>query len=218
MKKLLLVTAHPYQQSFNFALRTQVLSRFEKLNWDSQISDLYQQDFNPLLGTDDFDQFNDEIGFSLASQQSYAYKTGSFQPAIELEQTKLKAADLVILQFPLWWGSFPAILKGWIERVLSYDFAYGASNVLAGKSVMFSVTTGGAANENEEQYYADKISALEKDVFDYIKMNILPTFICHGPARKDQQQREGELQRLNLHLNKTIQLLVKENLAIDEIA
>jgi len=218
MNKLLLVTAHPYQQSFNFALRTQVLFCFEKLNWHIQRSDLYQQGFNPLLGTDDFNQFNDEIGFSLAGQQSHAYKVENFHPAIEHEQAKLKAADLIILQFPLWWGSFPAILKGWIERVLSYDFAYGANNVLAGKSVMFSVTTGGAANESEEQYYADKISALEKDVFDYMKINILPTFICHGPARKDQQQREGELQRLNSHLNKSIALLVRENLTIGELA
>jgi len=200
LNNLLIVTAHPYTESFNFALRSHALTVFETANWKITTSDLYQQAFNPLLGSDDFTQFSDDAGFSLAGQQSAAYKANTFHSAIKREHTKLLESDLIILQFPLWWGSFPAILKGWVERVLSYDFAYGAENKLAGKSVMFSVTTGGAKNISEEKYYADKIAAIESDVFNYLKMNILPTFICHGPAKKNSQQRKQEIERLTLHL------------------
>ena len=41
------------------------------------------------------------------------------------EQDKLRWADALILQFPLWWFTMPAILKGWVERVYAYGFAYG---------------------------------------------------------------------------------------------
>ena len=215
MNNLLLVTAHPYKQSFNFALRNQTLAYFENCNWNVTVSDLYQQGFNPLLGTDDFSEFNDDIGFNVAQQQSHAHKTAMFHPQIELEQNKLLDADLIILQFPLWWGSFPAILKGWVERVLSYDFAYGANNELAGKSILFSVTTGGAENESEEKYYSEKIAGMESDIFDYLKMNILPTFICHGPARKNKRQRINELIGLEQHLGKCTEKVSSKGLVVN---
>jgi multimeric flavodoxin WrbA len=66
---------------------------------------------------------------------------------------KILAADAVILQFPLWWFGMPAILKGWIDRVYAYGFAYGYKGVgnrfrygdgaLKGKRAMLSVMCGG---------------------------------------------------------------------------
>lgn len=41
------------------------------------------------------------------------------------EQEKLLWADTIIFQFPLWWYTMPAILKGWVDRVFTYRFAYG---------------------------------------------------------------------------------------------
>ena len=57
-----------------------------------------------------------------ANPQFNAYVTVTHD--IAREQDKLRWADTVILQFPLWWFSMPAILKGWIERVYAYGFAY----------------------------------------------------------------------------------------------
>ena len=63
-------------------------------------------------------------------------------------QEKLKAADLVILQFPLWWFGLPAMLKGWVDRVMTMGFAYGAGRRydqggLKGRRAMLALTTGG---------------------------------------------------------------------------
>lgn len=73
------------------------------------------------------------------------------------EQHKLLAADAVVFQFPLWWFGFPAILKGWVDRVFAYGFAYGyrgagnryryGDGALAGKRAMLSVTVGGPAED-----------------------------------------------------------------------
>jgi NAD(P)H dehydrogenase (quinone) len=72
------------------------------------------------------------------------------------EIDKLLWADALILQFPLWWFAMPAILKGWVDRVFAYGFAYGVGEhsdrrwgdrygegTLAGKPAMPIVTAGG---------------------------------------------------------------------------
>lgn len=204
MKNALIITAHPYVQSFNFALRSEMLSTLKSLGWHSDMSDLYQQAFNPLLGTDDFTEFDPEIGFNLGQQQVQATKSESYHPEIIAEQEKLRQADIVILQFPLWWGSYPAILKGWIERVISRGFAYGDNFELSNKKVMLSVTTGGASNKEEEEYYADKVASLAADIFEYTKMEIQPAFICHGPTFLNPHQRAQSLQTISKHLDEVL--------------
>ncbi len=49
---------------------------------------------------------------------------GEYPPEVLAEQAALRAADSLTLVFPLWWVGFPAQLKGWIDRVLGYGFAY----------------------------------------------------------------------------------------------
>lgn len=62
----------------------------------------------------------------------------------------LRAADLLILQFPLWWFAAPAILKGWLDRVLVYGPMYNSRlrhehGAMRGKRALLSVTTGSSA-------------------------------------------------------------------------
>ncbi|WP_444994126.1 NAD(P)H-dependent oxidoreductase [Aliikangiella sp. IMCC44359] len=206
MKLIHLVTAHPYTKSFNFALRNQAIETLKQANLKVSISDLYQQKFDPLLNSTDFSMAHNQYG-KLSQQQSDALVNQSFLKEITSEQNKLNSADLLILQYPIWWGSFPAILKGWVERVLSYGFAYGSQKQLANKAVMMSVTSGGASNKAEEDVYKNKLTYLAQDVFGYMGMNILESFICHGPAHKSQSQLSNELVRFSQHLNQSIQQL-----------
>lgn len=62
----------------------------------------------------------------------------------EQEQTALLQADTIVLQFPFYWYSVPAILKKWIDDVLTYGFAYGSTGTkLHGKEFLLSFTIGG---------------------------------------------------------------------------
>src|SRR3546814_6853893 len=63
--------------------------------------------------------------FDPARDSQRAFDNGTQRADIAREQDKLLWADAVILQFPMWWFSMPAILKGWVERVYAYGFAYG---------------------------------------------------------------------------------------------
>jgi putative NADPH-quinone reductase len=54
----------------------------------------------------------------------------------------MSGADLIIMQFPLWWYSIPAVLKGFNDRFFSMGWAYGGGQALIGKKVLVSMTTG----------------------------------------------------------------------------
>lgn len=62
----------------------------------------------------------------------------------EAEQQALRQADAVVLQFPIYWFSAPALLKEWMDVVLQNGFAYGeGGDALKGKKAILAVSTGG---------------------------------------------------------------------------
>lgn len=63
---------------------------------------------------------------------------------INREQARLLAHDVVVLQFPLFWYSCPALMKDWIDLTLEHGFAYGhGGDRLRGKVLQLAITTGG---------------------------------------------------------------------------
>ncbi|GEA60121.1 NAD(P)H-dependent oxidoreductase [Vibrio comitans] len=73
---------------------------------------------------------------------------------IEAEQQALLNADVIVLQFPFYWYSVPALLKKWIDDVFSYNFAYGSKgDKLKGKDFLLSFTIGGPSESYEPLGY-----------------------------------------------------------------
>lgn len=62
--------------------------------------------------------------YDYSNEMSGAFRRGTLPADIVAEQKKLDAADLVIFQFPLHWYSWPAMLKGWIDRVMCNGYAF----------------------------------------------------------------------------------------------
>ncbi|MTI11805.1 NAD(P)H-dependent oxidoreductase, partial [Sansalvadorimonas verongulae] len=72
-----------------------------------------------------------------------------YQINVEAEQKALLEADAIVLQFPYYWYSVPALMKKWIDDVFSFNFAYGPEgDKLKGKHFILSLTVGGP----EESY------------------------------------------------------------------
>lgn len=64
---------------------------------------------------------------------------------VEDEQQRLLKADLIILQFPFVWYGMPSHMKGWLEKVFSYGFAFGpGGDKLKNKKLLLSITLGGS--------------------------------------------------------------------------
>jgi NAD(P)H dehydrogenase (quinone) len=103
------VLAHPSADSLNSHLRDLGTATLRDRGWHVEESDLYRDGWNPILV--------DEGGCD-----------------VEAEQAKLCRADLLVVQFPLWWYGMPAILKGWIDRVFESRFAFDVTDPTTGRS------------------------------------------------------------------------------------
>jgi NAD(P)H dehydrogenase (quinone) len=105
---VLAIFAHPRRESFSGALLDATLAGLADAGHTSGIADLYREDFEARYQVADGAQF-----------------TGGPSPDDVLrEQARVDRADALIFAFPVWWWSFPAILKGWIDRVFTEGWAY----------------------------------------------------------------------------------------------
>ncbi|WP_112310511.1 NAD(P)H-dependent oxidoreductase [Pseudogemmobacter bohemicus] len=202
-KSVLIVTAHPEPASFNQALSTRAASALRAAGHQVVLSDLCAEGFDPAAGWHDFTAAADPDRFHYQSEQANACRNAGFAPEIAREQARLEAADLLILQFPLWWGGPPAILKGWIDRVMAYGFAYvdGArfgTGLFRGRRAVLSVTTGGTPARFAPDGVYGPIDAILRPIsrlaLDYMGFEVAPPFVSHGVPRISAEDRAALLE------------------------
>ncbi|XP_046570988.1 ribosyldihydronicotinamide dehydrogenase [quinone]-like [Haliotis rubra] len=135
-KNVLIVYAHPKPESFNGALLRKAVEVLSSEGHNVVVSDLYKMNFDPLVRLEDFSV--SDSGPSDVSRD------------VQEEVDKVEKADLVVFQFPLYWSSFPAILKGWMDRVIQVisgfvrktGFYEEGDLRVRGKRALLSFTTG----------------------------------------------------------------------------
>lgn len=142
--KILYVYAHPNPDSLNGMLQREAKQLLCAQHHEIKFTDLYASHFKAAADWNDFIKAESPTQYFLAQQQAFQHHALTADITTEIE--KIRWADHVILQFPLWWFSTPAILKGWLDRVLVKGFAYDTGKVfndglLAGKTASLIVTT-----------------------------------------------------------------------------
>jgi len=198
----LIVYAHEEPRSFNAAMKERAVSVLTDAGHTVEVSDLYAMDFDPVGGKRDFTELADPAYFKYGKEQAVATQNDTFAPDVAAEQRKVLACDFLILQFPLWWFSVPAILKGWVDRVfaagLIYDHKRWYSNgVFRGKRAMVSMTTGGGpAIYGKTGLNGDMDTILfhiHHGMLYFVGFDVLPPFIAWSVSRVDQATRETYL-------------------------
>lgn len=200
---ILLVYAHPEPNSLNGALKDFTVDRLEQAGHTVTVSDLYAMQWKAPVDARDTTSRVSTARFNVALESRHAFEHGFQAQDIAGEQEKLQWADAVILQFPLWWYSMPAILKGWVERVYAYGFAYGVGEhsdthwgdrfgegKLAGKRAMLTVTAGGW-----ESHYGprgingpidDVLYPIQHGVLYYPGFDVMPPFVVYRADSTDR--------------------------------
>ena len=207
--RVLIVYAHPEPASFNGALRDAAVDVLHTAGHEVTVSDLYAQGFDAVAGPADVVVRQNEDVFNLGMEQMHAAQTGAFAPDIQAELDKLLAADLLILQFPMWWFSMPAILKGWVDRVFAfgatYDFGRTWENgVFAGRKAMLSIT----ASAPEAAFKPDGRNGdmervlwpIHAGILALCGYSVLPPFISHGIPFIGEEAMQAELERYKQRL------------------
>ncbi|WP_030911319.1 NAD(P)H-dependent oxidoreductase [Streptomyces sp. NRRL F-5126] len=197
--KTLIVHAHPEPASLNGSLKDLAVSTLAAAGHEVRVSDLYAMGWKAAVDAADYG-CDASTPLKVAADSGRAFAAGTLTPDVRAEQEKLLWADTLILQFPLWWYSMPAILKGWVDRVFTYRFAYGVGEhsdtkygerygegTLAGRRALLSVTTGGP-----EPHYAargingpidDLLFPIQHGILYYPGIEVLPPFVVYGADR-----------------------------------
>lgn len=146
----LIVLAHPEPRSFNAALKDVAVETLGKAGHTVEVSDLYGEGFDPVEGPRHYAPRADPDTFAPLVEQRHAWRQGRLPADVQREIERLERAELLILQFPIWWHSQPAMLKGWFDRVfisgglytskMRYDRGY-----FRGRRALCSVTIGAPA-------------------------------------------------------------------------
>uniref|UniRef100_A0A8C5GF35 Ribosyldihydronicotinamide dehydrogenase [quinone] n=1 Tax=Gouania willdenowi TaxID=441366 RepID=A0A8C5GF35_GOUWI len=142
---VLIVYAHQSSGSFNAAARDVAVEVLTEKGCTVDVSDLYAMNFKATATVEDITGgVKDPDCFSYAEETKLAWEEDKLSSDIVKEQSKLKKADLVIFQFPMYWFSVPAIMKGWIDRVLTLGFAFSPEKRYSEGMfrAMLSFTTG----------------------------------------------------------------------------
>jgi len=200
--KVLIVHAHPEPQSFTAALRDQARDTLQAQGHEVQVSDLYAMNWNPVASADDFSARENPDYLVYALEQRLGVKSQSLAADIQQELDKLLWADLLILNFPIFWFSTPAMLKGWIDRVLVSGICYGGKRFydqggLRGKKALVTVTLGGREHMFGEGAIhgplEDMLRPLLRGTLAYVGLEVLPPFVAWHVPYISQEAREDFL-------------------------
>lgn len=155
----LVVMAHPAASSLTRSVTAAVVDELEALGHTTQIADLAAEGFDPVFGPADH----------------AAYAAGECTPEDVLkEQRRIDQADHLILVYPVYWWSMPALLKGWIDRVFVSGWAFqeDAENGLVkklGRLKVHLIALGGADSVTyaKRGYRQAMQTQIEQGIFDF---------------------------------------------------
>jgi putative NADPH-quinone reductase len=102
--RVLLVYCHPVPESFCATVRDTAKSALQAAGHEVDLIDLHVEGFEPVMQADERRAYN---------------QTGSADHPLPGHAARLKAADALVFVYPTWWYGLPAMLKGWLDRVIT---------------------------------------------------------------------------------------------------
>lgn len=194
--KHLIIFAHPNRQnSFNQAILNACLEESVAQGVETKVRDLYAMNFNPVLSLDEL----------VGSKQQVVPKE------IRQEQEMIDEADLITLIYPLWWMGYPAILKGYLDRILSHGFAYKTENgksvgLLFGKKMQQFITIGNTTEKYQELGFDKSLKdCLVDGLFNFCGIQDIQHSLLDNIHGIDDNARQAMLQEVRKQTAKNLQ-------------
>ncbi|MEM7292689.1 MAG: NAD(P)H-dependent oxidoreductase [Pseudomonadota bacterium] len=187
---VLIVYTHPVKKSFNRAILDAVSETLVTNGHEVRVADLYVENFQPAMIEADFAQFENK----------------PMPDDVLAEQARIDWSDAMIFIFPYWWWSIPAMLKGWIDRVLTYGYAWVDPmrpdlSPLRARKILVLTTAGASLKALAKRGYDTAFETqLNTGVWSYCGFNNvvtrmyecvtseLPQSVLHGYIRDAQKQ------------------------------
>lgn len=183
--KVSVILGHPYSKSFNHAIADATVSALKEGGHEVRFHDLCAEGFDPIL-----------MGEELVSDRSD-------DELVQIHWNEIKEADGIIIIHPNWWGQPPAILKGWVDRVLRENVAYrfpedddgsGLPIGLLKARTALVFNTSNTPEERENTVFGDPLERIWKDcIFDFCGVRNFHRRMFRIIAGSTSEQRQAWL-------------------------
>lgn len=190
--KHLIVYAHPNPTSLNHSILDTAVNTLKKHGHEVVVRDLYALDFQPVLKPED----------------TVAMKAGQTPNDIKTEQTFISEADVITFISPIWWTGLPAILKGYVDRVFAYGFAYasgeeGILKLLKGKKGLI-INTHGTPKEIYDEIGMTDALKLTSDIgiFDFTGIETVEHLLFGSIGYLTEDEYKGILNSVEDTINR----------------
>ncbi|WPO78774.1 NAD(P)H-dependent oxidoreductase [Flavobacterium sp. KACC 22761] len=135
---ILIIYSHPSKKSYTFQVLERLKSVILKQNWNLEISDLYEMNFQSDMSAEEYER------------EGFAKLDLPISEDVLAEHKKIEKADCIIFLYPVWWSDCPAKLKGWFDRVYSVGYAYGQTESFPKMKIIphgITICTAGHPND-----------------------------------------------------------------------
>ncbi|HEY0258203.1 MAG TPA: muconolactone Delta-isomerase family protein [Candidatus Methylacidiphilales bacterium] len=205
-----MVHAHHEPQSFCSSMARTAAETLTGLGHQVVLSDLHAMGFQPVSDRRNFTTTAVPDYLKQQREEAYATDHDGFAPDVEAEIRKLEACDLLVFSFPIWWFGLPAILKGWVDRVLVYKRIYSRgrwyeNGVGHGKRALVMMTTGGSATKYSPGGLHGPmervLAPINEGIFWFNGFSPLPPFVAWEAAHGTDDDRHATLEKLRQRLH-----------------
>ncbi|WP_069264132.1 NAD(P)H-dependent oxidoreductase [Paraburkholderia nodosa] len=201
MAKVHIVHAHPEPRSFCTAMAHEARRVLELRGDDVSFSDLYALNFDPVVRGSEFAERANSDYLVYALEQRRALECNTLAPEVRREVDALLASDTLMLVFPLYWFSVPALIKGWIDRCFLSGALYGGKRIygrggMVGKRAVIGVSLGGRQHMFGPQAIHGELAGgmlrhLLQGTLGYVGYDVVePFFAWHIPYCPDAQRAD----------------------------
>lgn len=151
--KALIVMCHPRMESFTYGIVDTVTKALQENGHEVTLRDLYKMNFNPVLSAEE--TIHIENG-------KFVRDNATFPEDVQIEMDLIRESDLLIYVYPVWWNGYPALMKGYIDRVFQHGFAYSfeseePKDIFKGKKALFIHSTGQPQESDESKALTEVI-------------------------------------------------------------
>lgn len=188
------ILAHPTTGSFNHAIAQTAVQAIKANGHSVLFHDLYQEKFDPLLGS-----------LEIA-------KNNALPAAIKQHCEEIATADGIVIVHPNWWGQPPAILKGWVDRVIRPDVAYeflegdsgeGVPPGLLKAQAALVFNTSNTESQREKDVFGDPLDTIWGNcIFGLCGVNSFHRRMFNVVVTSTQSQRKTWLHMVEQDINK----------------
>jgi NAD(P)H dehydrogenase (quinone) len=184
MKKILVIIGHPNPNSFNHALAKKYIDAARQAGHQVAVLALNELQFDPILR------------FGYQAEQT-------LEPDLQMAQTAIKNAEHIVFVYPSWWGSIPALLKGFIDRTFLPGFAFKYQSrttpwwdkLLAGRTAHLMITMDTPWWYNRIMYGNANINMMKAATLQFCGIKKVKVSIFDGVRLSDDQKRAKWLEK-----------------------